>query len=185
MSAEKNIKVIFTDTDYELVTKAYEQYDMLTENYQFRSAVLELLSLITIVVGGYIIMFILFAVTDDTFAGSTVAFTAAVLSIILVALSGIYNKKNKIFTSYRTDCFNIKRNMEELKENGDNIRFGMDALCDELFYDVCNPDYEYRRHMSSVANEIPDADNITLKLKETIDKRRRISYVWQAENEDK
>lgn len=184
MNAEKNVKVIFTDTDYELVTKAYEKYDMLTENYQFKSAVLELSSLIAIVVGGYMIMFILFAVTDDTFAGSTVAFTAAVLSIILVALSGIYNKKNKTFTAYRTDCFNVKRNMEEFKENGNNIHFGMDILCDELFYDVCNPDYEYRRHISSVANEIPDAYNIILKLKETTDKHEYVSYVWQVESEE-
>lgn len=183
MSAEKNVKVIFTDTDYELVTKAYEKYDMLTENYQFKSAVLELSSLIAIV-GGFMIMFILFAVTDDTFVGSTVVFSAAALSIILVALSGIYNKKNKTFTAYRTDCFNVKRNMEEFKENGDNIRFGMDILCDELFYDVCNPDYEYRRHISSVANEIPDADNIILKLKETTDKHGYVSYVWQAESEE-
>ena len=74
--------------------------------------------------------------------------------------------------------------MKEFKENGDNIRFGMDALCDELFYDVCNTDYEYRRHISSVTNEIPDADNITLKLKETTDKHGYVSYVWQAESEE-
>lgn len=180
----KNVKVIFNDTDYELVTKAYERYDKLTEDYQFKSAVLELSSLIAIV-GGYMIMFILFAVTDDTFVGSTVVFSAAALSITLVALSAVYNKKNTTFTSYRTDCFNIKRNMEEFTDNSNKIQFGMDILCDELFYDVCNPDYEYRRHMPSVANEIPDADNITLKLKETIDKRGRISYIWQAESEDK
>ena len=58
----------------------------------------------------------------------------------------------------------------------------MDILCNELFYDVYNPDYEYRRHMSSVANEIPDVDNIVLKLKETVDKRGRVSYVWQVES---
>lgn len=177
----KNVKVIFTDTDYELVAKAYKQYDKLTENYQFKSAVLELLSLITIV-SGFFVMFILFAVTDDTFIGSIIVFGAAALSIILVALSAVYNKKNKTFTVYRTDCFNVKRNMEELRENSNKIRFGMDILCDELFYDVCNPDYEYRRHISSVANEIPDADNIVLKLKETVDKRGRVSYVWQAES---
>ena len=34
----------------------------------------------------------------------------------------------------------------------------------------------------SVANEIPDTDNIILSLKETIDKRGRVSYVWQAES---
>ena len=184
MSAEKNVKVIFTDTDYELITKAYEQYDKLTEEYQFRSAVLELLSLITIVIG-FFSTFVIYAVTTDKIIYSRILIGAAVSSIILVALSGIYNKKNKTFTSYRTDCFNVKRNMEEFKENSENIHFGMDILCDELFYDVCNPDYEYRRHMSSVTNEIPDTDNITLKLKETIDKRGRISYVWQAESEDK
>lgn len=107
----KNVKVIFTDTDYELVAKAYKQYDKLTENYQFKSAVLELLSLITIV-SGFFVMFILFAVTDDTFIGSTIVFGAAVLSIILVALSAVYDKKNKTFTTYRADCFNVKRNME-------------------------------------------------------------------------
>lgn len=56
----KNVKVIFTDTDYELVAKAYKQYDKLTENYQFKSAVLELLSLITIV-SGFFVMFIVFS----------------------------------------------------------------------------------------------------------------------------
>ena len=177
----KNVKVIFTDTDYELVAKAYKRYDKLTENYQFKSAVLELLSLITIV-SGFFVMFILFAVTDDTFTGSTIVFSAAILSIILVALSAVYDKKNKTFTTYRINCFNVKRNMEELRENGNKICFGMDILCNELFYDVCNPDYEYRRHMSSVANEIPDVDNIVLKLKETVDKRGRVSYVWQAES---
>lgn len=177
----KNVKVILTNTDYELVTKAYEQYDKLTEKYQLKITILELLSLITIV-SGFIIMFILFAATNDTFIGSIIVFGAAALSIILVALSAVYNKKNKTFTVYRTDCFNVKRNMEELRENSNKIRFGMDILCDELFYDVCNPDYEYRRHISSVANEIPDADNIVLKLKETVDKRERVSYVWQAES---
>lgn len=34
----------------------------------------------------------------------------------------------------------------------------------------------------SVANEIPDVDNIVVKLKETVDKRGRVSYVWQAES---
>ena len=179
----KNVKVIFTDTDYELITKAYEQYDKLTEEYQFRSAVLELLSLITIVTG-FFSTFVIYAVTTDKIIYSRILIGAAVLSMILVALSGIYNKKNKIFTSYGTDCFNIKRNMEELKENGDNIHFGMDILCDELFYDVCNPDYEYRRHMSSVVNEIPYADNIVLRLKEITDKHGFVSYVWQAESEE-
>lgn len=177
----KNVKVIFTDTDYELIKKVCQQYDKLTEDYQFKSAASELLSLITIV-SGFFVMFILFAVTDDTFTGSTIVFGTAVLSIILVVLSTVYNKKNKTFTTYRTDCFNIKRNMEELRENGNKIHFGMDILCNELFYDVCNPDYEYRRHMSSVANEIPDTDNIVLKLKETVDKHGFVSYVWQAEN---
>lgn len=178
----KNVKVIFTDTDYELVAKAYKQYDKLTENYQFKSAVLELLSLITIV-SGFFVMFILFAVTDDTFIGSTIVFGAAVLSIILVALSAVYDKKNKTFTTYRADCFNVKRNMEELRKNDNEIHFGMDILCNELFYDVCNLDYEYRRHMSSVANEIQDTDNIILKLKETVDKHGFVSYVWQTESE--
>ena len=50
----KNVKVIFTDTDYELVAKAYKRYDKLTENYQFKSAVLELSFLIAIVISGYI-----------------------------------------------------------------------------------------------------------------------------------
>lgn len=177
----KNVKVIFTDTDYELVKKACQQYDKLVKDYQFKSAVSELLSLITIV-SGFFVIFILFAVTDDTFTGSIIVFSAAVLSIILVVLSTVYNKKNKTFTTYRTDCFNIKRNMEELRENGNKIHFGMDILCNELFYDVCNPDYEYRRRVSSVANEIPDTDNIVLKLKETVDKHGFVSYVWQAES---
>lgn len=34
----KNVKVIFTDTDYELVAKAYKQYDKLTENYSIEYA---------------------------------------------------------------------------------------------------------------------------------------------------
>ena len=178
----KNVKVIFTDTDYELVAKAYKRYDKLTENYQFKSAVLELSFLIAIVISGYIAIFNLLLQTMFSFMGSTILFSTVALSIILVALSAVYDKKNKTFTTYRINCFNVKRNMEELRENGNKICFGMDILCNELFYDVCNPDYEYRRHMSSVANEIPDVDNIVLKLKETVDKRGRVSYVWQAES---
>ena len=93
----KNVKVIFTDTDYELVKKACQQYDKLTEKYQLKITILELLSLITIV-SGFIIMFILFAATNDTFIGSIIVFGAAALSIILVALSAVYNKKNKTLT---------------------------------------------------------------------------------------
>lgn len=177
----KNVKVILTNTDYELVTKAYEQYDKLTEKYQLKITILELLSLITIV-SGFIIMFILFAATNDTFIGSTILFSAVALSIILVALSIVYSKKNKRINPYLTNCFNVKRNMEEIKKENNEIHFGMDMLNNGLFYDVYNPDYEYRRHISSVANKIPDADNIVLKLKETVDKRGRVSYVWQAES---
>lgn len=177
----KNVKVIFTDTDYELVTKAYEQYDKLTEQYQFKNAILELSSLIAIV-SGFIIMFILFAATNDTFIGSIIVFSAAALSIILVALSAVYNQKNKRINPYLTNCFNVKCNMEEIEKEGSEIQFGMDMLCNELFYDIYNPDYEYRRHMSSVANEIPDTDIIVLRLEEIVDKHGFVSYVWQAES---
>jgi hypothetical protein len=177
----KNVKVIFTDTDYELVKKACQQYDKLVKDYQFKSAVSELLSLITIV-SGFFVMFILFAVTDDTFTGSIIVFSAVALSIILVALSAVYNQKNKRINPYLTNCFNVKCNMEEIEKEGSEIQFGMDMLCNELFYDIYNPDYEYRRHMSSVANEIPDTDNIVLRLEEIVDKHGFVSYVWQAES---
>lgn len=177
----KNVKVIFTDTDYELVKKACQQYDKLVKDYQFKSAVSELLSLITIV-SGFFVMFILFAVTDDTFTGSIIVFSTVALFIILVALSAVYNQKNKRINPYLTNCFNVKCNMEEIEKEGSEIQFGMDMLCNELFYDIYNPDYEYRRHVSSVANEIPDTDNIVLKLKETVDKHGFVSYVWQAES---
>lgn len=179
----KNVKVIFTDTDYELVTKAYKRYDKLTKDYQFKSAILELSFLIAIVISGYIAIFNLLLQTMFSFMGSTILFSAVALSIILVALSIVYSKKNKRINPYLINCFNVKRNMEEIKKENNEIYFGIDMLNNGLFYDVYNPDYEYRRHMLSVANKVPDTDNIVLKLKETVDKYGFVSYVWQAESE--
>lgn len=179
----KNVKVIFNDIDYELVTKACQQYDKLAKDYQFKSAILELSFLIAIVISGYIAIFNLLLQTMFSFMGSTILFSAVALSIILVALSIVYSKKNKRINPYLTNCFNVKRNMEEIKKENNEIHFGMDMLNNGLFYDVYNPDCEYRRHMLSVANKVPDTDNIILKLKETVDKYGFVSYVWQAENE--
>lgn len=178
----KNVKVIFTDTDYELVKKACQQYDKLTKDYQFKSAILELSFLIAIVISGYIAIFNLLLQTMFSFMGSTILFSAVALSIILVALSIVYSKKNKRINPYLTNCFNVKRNIEEIKKENNETHFGIDMLNNGLFYDVYNPDCKYRRHMLSVANKVPDTDNIVLKLKETVDKRGCISYVWQAES---
>lgn len=179
----QNVKVIFNDTDYELVKKACQQYDKLVKDYQFKSAILELSFLIAIVISGYIAIFNLLLQTMFSFMGSTILFSTVALSIILVALSIVYSKKNKRINPYLTNCFNVKRNMEEIKKENNEIHFGIDMLNNGLFYDVYNPDYEYRRHMLSVANEIPDTNNIVLKLKETVGKHGFVSYVWQAESE--
>ena len=43
----KNVKVIFNDTDYELVKKACQQYDKLVKDYHEKNSLFGLFALIT------------------------------------------------------------------------------------------------------------------------------------------
>ena len=68
--------------------------------------------------------------------------------------------------------------------HGDQIQFDTSKR-NELFYEIMDPENTYKCYVLckvSVANEIPDTDNIVLKLKETVDKYNFVSYVWQAES---
>ncbi len=56
------------------------------------------------------------------------------------------------------------------------------VLATAAMFTGCTIEDEYVP-VDSVANEIPDIDNIILSLKETVDRHGFVSYVWQAENE--
>lgn len=53
----KNVKVIFNDTDYELVKKACQQYDKLVKDYHEKNSLFGLFTLITIPSGFLIFVF--------------------------------------------------------------------------------------------------------------------------------
>ena len=53
----KNVKVIFNDTDYELVKKACQQYDKLVKDYHEKDSLFGLFTLITIPSGFLIFAF--------------------------------------------------------------------------------------------------------------------------------
>ena len=68
--------------------------------------------------------------------------------------------------------------------HNDQIQFDTNKR-NELFYKIMDPENAYKDDVLckvSVANEIPDIDNIILKLKETVDRHGFVSYVWRTES---
>ena len=179
----KNVKVIFTDTDYELVTKAYKQYDKLEKDYYDKYALFGVSALVTVLICPLIICPLMFTfaqcISNTIFAGLIVIACTIVLKQTLA-----YDKKIDIVHKYKTDCFNIKCNMGDFIIHSNKIQFDT-STGNKLFYKIMNPENPYECDILcsiSVANEIPYADNIALRLKEITYKHGYISYVWLAEN---
>lgn len=176
----KNVKIIFTDTDYELVTKAYKHYNKLIENYQRKEAAFGLSSLIMAITGGFLALTI-YNIINSKLISSIVLLIIVILTTSAVISSAVYGKKGDIVNQYRTECFNVERNMADIKKDGKKLQFGIDVFCSQLFYEVSKPAHKYRRYMLTV-DKASDADNIVLILKETTDKHGNVSYVWRAES---
>lgn len=172
----KNVKAIFTDTDYELITKAYERYDKLEKDYYDKYALFGVSALVTALIG-----FLIFIFADLIVIACTIALFIFFLGQILA-----YDKKIDIVHKYKTDCFNIKCNIADFIIHGDKVQFDTSTR-NKLFYKIITPDIPYKCDIScsiSVANEIPYTDDIVLRLKEITDKHEFVSYIWQAEREN-
>lgn len=181
----KNVKVIFNDTDYELVKKACQQYDKLVKDYHEKNSLFGLFTLITIP-SGFLIFVFAECISNASFANRIIIACTIILFVIFLGQILAYEKKIDIAGQYKIDCFNIKYSLEDFMRHGDQIQFDTSKR-NELFYEIMDPENTYKCYVLckvSVANEIPDTDNIILSLKETIDKRGRVSYVWQAESEE-
>lgn len=179
----KNVKVIFTDADYELVKKAYEQYNKLEKDYYDKYALFGVSALVTVLICPLIICPLMFTfaqcISNTIFAGLIVIACTIVFKQTLA-----YDKKIDIVNKYKTDCFNIKCNIADFIIHGDKVQFDTSSG-NKLFYKIITPDNPYKCDIScsiSLANEIPYTDDIVLRLKEVTDKHGYVSYVWQAES---
>lgn len=179
----KNVKAIFTDADYELVTKAYKRYDKLEKDYYDKYALFGVSALVTVLICPLIICPLMFTfaqcISNTIFAGLIVIACTIVLKQTLA-----YDKKIDIVHKYKTDCFNIKCNIADFIIHGNKVQFDTNRG-NKLFYEIITPDIPYKCDILcsiSVANEIPYTDNIVLRLKETTDKHGFVSYVWLAES---
>lgn len=174
----KNVKVIFTDADYELVTKAYKRYDKLEKDYYDKYALFGVSALVTVLICPLMFTFAQ-CISNTIFAGLIVIACTIVLKQTLA-----YDKKIDIVHKYKTDCFNIKCNIADFIIHGNKVQFDTNRG-NKLFYEIITPDIPYKCDILcsiSVANEIPYTDNIVLRLKETTDKHGFVSYVWLAES---
>lgn len=179
----KNVKVIFNDTDYELVKKACQQYDKLVKDYYEKYSLFGLFTLITIP-SGFLIFAFAECISNASFANRIIIVCTIILFVLFLGQTLAYKKKINIAHQYKVDCFNIKHSLENFMRHSDQIQFDTNKR-NELFYKITNPENAYKDDVLckvSVANKIPDIDNIILSLKETIDKRGCVSYVWQAES---
>jgi hypothetical protein len=180
----KNVKVIFNDTDYELVKKACQQYDKLVKNYHEKDVLFGLSALVTIP-SGFVIFAFVECIPNASFANRIILACTIILFVLFLGQTLAYEKKIDIAGQYKIDCFNIKYSLEDFMRHGDQIQFDTSKR-NELFYEIIDSENTYKCYVLckvSVANEIPDTDNIVLKLKETVDKYNFVSYVWQAESE--
>lgn len=180
----KNVNVIFTDTDYELVTKAYKQYDKLEKDYYEKDVRFGESILVTILVGSLVFAFAQ-CIPHTIFVDLIIIACTIILFIFVLKQTLAYEKKIDIVSKYKTDCFNIKRNIADFIIHGNKVQFDT-STGNKLFYKIITPDIPYKCDIScsiSLANEIPYADNIVLRLKEITDKYGFVSYVWQAESD--
>jgi hypothetical protein len=179
----KNVKVIFNDTDYELVKKACQQYDKLVKDYHEKDVLFGLSALVTIPIGFLIFAFVE-CIPNASFANRIIMACTIILFVLFLGQTLAYEKKIDIASQYKIDCFNIKYSLEDFMRHGDQIQFDTSKR-NELFYEIMDPENTYKCYVLckvSVANEIPDTDNIVLKLKETVDRHGFVSYVWRTES---
>lgn len=179
----KNVKVIFNDTDYELVKKACQQYDKLVKDYHEKDSLFGLFTLITIP-SGFLIFVFAECISNASFTNRIIMACTIILFVLFLGQTLAYKKKINIAHQYKVDCFNTKHSLENFMRH--QIQFDTSKR-NELFYKIMDPENAYKCDVLckiSVANEIPDIDNIVLKLKETVDRHGFVSYVWQAESEE-
>ena len=179
----KNVKPIFTDTDYELVAKAYKRYDKLEKDYYEKDVRFGTSILVTILIGSLVFAFAQ-CIPHTIFADLIIIACTIILFIFVLKQTLAYDKKIDIVNKYKTDCFNIKCNIADFIIHGDKVQFDI-STGNKLFYKIMTPDNSCKCDIScsiSLANEIPYADNIVLRLKEITDKHGYVSYVWQAES---
>lgn len=181
----KNVKVIFTDADYELVTKAYVQYNKLEKDYYKKDVRFGASILVTILIGSLVFAFVQ-CIPHTIFADLIIIACTIILSIFVLKQTLAYDKKIDIVHKYKTDCFNIKCNIADFIIHGTKVQFDT-STGNKLFYKIITPDIPYKCDILcsiSVANEIPYTNNIVLRLKEITDKHGFVSYIWKAESEE-
>lgn len=179
----ENVKVIFTDADYELVTKAYKRYDKLEKDYYEKDVRFGASILVTVLIGSLVFAFTQ-CIPHTIFVNLIIIACTIIMFIFAIKQTLAYDKKIDIVNKYKIDCFNIKCNIADFIIHGDKIQFDT-STGNKLFYKIMTPNNSYQCNIScsiSVANEIPYTDNIVLRLKETTDKNSFVSYVWQAES---
>lgn len=179
----RNVKTIFTDTDYELVTKAYKQYDKLEKDYYEKDVRFGASIFVTILIGSLVFAFVQ-CIPHTIFADLIIIACTIILFIFVLKQTLAYDKKIDIVHKYKTDCFNIKCNITDFIIHGNKVQFDT-STGNKLFYNIITPDIPYKCDILcsiSVANEIPYTNNIVLRLKETTDKHGYVSYIWLAES---
>lgn len=118
----KNVKVIFTDTDYELVKKAYERYDKLEKDYYNKDALFGVSALVTVLIGSLMFAFVQ-CILNIIFAGLIIIACTIVLFAFFLRQTLAYEKKIDIANKYKIDCFNIQCNIGDFIIHGDKIQF--------------------------------------------------------------
>lgn len=183
----KNVKFIFTDADYELVTKAYEQYKRLAKDYDNKESLFDLFTFVTTMLISFSIAQRIINAKFVGLINLIIIVCAIILSVLFIRQSVIYKEKMNLTKKYGTNCLNIKNDMEEVRKTGGRLEFEIDTIYDgtietnKLFYRIRKPTFAIRKY-PVIANEIPYTDNIVLRLKETTDKHGFVSHVWQAES---
>ena len=179
----KNVRFEFTDTDYEQVTKAYEQYKKLAKDYYNKELLFDLFEFVTMLIS-------LSVIINAKFVGLInliIIVCTIILSVLFIRQSVIYEEKMNLTKKYGADCFDIKNDMEEVRKTGGRLEFEIDTIYDgtietnKLFYRIHKPTFAIRIY-PVIENEIPYTDNIVLRFKEITDKHGFVSYVWKAEN---
>ena len=82
----KNVKVIFNDTDYELVKKACQQYDKLVKDYHEKNFLFGLFTLITIP-SGFLIFVFAECISNASFANRIIIACTIILFVIFSVIS--------------------------------------------------------------------------------------------------
>lgn len=184
----KNVRFEFTDADYELVTKAYKQYEKLAKDYDYKDFLFGLFALATMPIG-FLVFSLAQRIINARFVGLINLIIIVCTIILYVLFSGqsvIYSVKMNLTKKYKADCLDIKNDMEESRKTSGRLEFETDITYDgiietnKLFYRIRKPTFAIRRY-PIIENKIPYTDNIVLRLKKTTDKYGFVGYGWQAE----